>query len=117
MPEPHYQLMGGILRYVGTDGRIGHPLVGGLGLLFDREEGLLLKHGSSATVQRSFDRYVSALAGTSLVQDLAFISIDLESVTPALLRDVNRAIQLSGFILHLARKLASGVEPPEAQAG
>jgi hypothetical protein len=117
MHEPHYLLVDGTLRYVGTDGRAGHPLVDGLGLLFDRAEGLLLKHGSTPAIQRHFDRYVSALAGISLVQDLAFLSIDLDSVTPALVEDVNRSIQISGYILYLAQQLGSGAEPPSPQPG
>lgn len=115
MIEPRYLLTPEGVRFQNPDGRLDPPLDSPLSLLYDRIEGTLLKHGAEARVTAYFARSVSALAGTELVQDLAVVTISPEYLGPAVLDEVNRAIQIAGYARQMARRLSEAPEPAEGE--
>jgi len=116
MHEPGYVRTPEGIRYRDTQGRAGPPLREALALMYDREEGVLLKHGEASPVEEHFRRYVAALAGTTLVADIELLVIDTAHLAPPLLDEVNRAIRTSGYIAKLARRLDPRPHPGRAGA-
>jgi hypothetical protein len=106
MEEPAYVHAPEGVRFRDTQGRLGPTLQDDLALMYDRVEGVVLKHGGNEAVQVSFRRFVEALGGTTLAKDIQVLTIPLGQLTPALLEEINRALQVSGYIGQLARRLA-----------
>ncbi|HEU0298247.1 MAG TPA: hypothetical protein VFR37_02310 [Longimicrobium sp.] len=112
MQEPQYLTTPEGVRWQDTKGRLSPTLQAGLALLYDSEAGVLLKHGEPAHVERFFGRATTALAGTRLAADLEMFIIPLDRLTPALLREVNRAVQISGYITTFVESLKPAPLPP-----
>lgn len=111
MRHPQYVLTPDGLRLHDAGGKSGPVLREGLALLFDREEGEVLKHGSPAVVEDSLRRLTASLAGTTLAPDLQVLTLAPGQLTPELLVEVNRALRTPGHVTHLARRLSPGTPP------
>jgi hypothetical protein len=113
MQQPQYISTPEGIRWQDTGGRLHPPLRDSLALLYDRVEGVLLKHGEAEGVQTFHRSYCTVLAGTTLADDLEVFEIDRDALTPGLLAEVNRAIQTSGYVTTLIRTVR---EAPETLA-
>jgi hypothetical protein len=112
MQDPKYLTTPGGVRWQDTDGRLSPTLQEGLALLYDQESGVLLKHGEPEHVDRYFAKITAALTGTTLADDIEMFVIGLDRITPALLAEVNRSIQISGYITKFISSLKN---PPAPQ--
>lgn len=110
MQEPEYVRTPEGVRFRDTQGRLGPTLQEGLALMYDRQEGVVMRHGDAPAVDEHYGRMIAALAGTTLPADLVMLVIDLDKLTDALLAEVNRAIQISGYLAENATRLGA----PEA---
>jgi hypothetical protein len=98
-------------RYRDTQGRLGPTLQDGLALMYDRVEGMVMRHGEAASVDAYYRRLTDELARTTLTAGLVMLVLDLDKLSPALLGEVNRAIQTSGYLAEHADRLgAPGAE-------
>lgn len=113
MQHPEYIATPEGIRWHDPGGRLHPPLRDSLALLYVREEGALLKHGEGEGVRTFHRSYTTVLAGTTLAPDLEVLEMPLPKLTPALLAEVNRAIQTSGYITTLIRIVR---EAPETLA-
>jgi hypothetical protein len=107
MQEPRYNRTPECVRFSNTQGHVGPTLQGGLALMYDRVEGMVLRHGDAPAVDAYYVKYVAVLAGTDLREDIVMLVLDLDMLTPALLNEVNRAIQISGYLAENAHLLGA----------
>lgn len=105
MQEPRYVRTPEGVRYRDTRGRLGPTLQDGLALMYDRVEGTVMRHGDAASVDAYYRRFTDELARTTLTADLVMLVLDLDKLSPALLDEVNRAIQTSGYLAENADRL------------
>jgi len=98
MQEPEYVRTPEGIRFSDTQGRLGLPLQQGLALVYDREEGVVLRHGDAHKVDEFYQRFIRDLRGTTIEADIAMLVVDLDQLTPTLLTEVNRAIQITGYL-------------------
>lgn len=111
MQQPQYIRTPGGVRFSDTQGRLGPTLQVGLALMYDREEGTVMRHGDAPAVDAYYGRMIGELAGTTLTADLVMLVLDLDKLPPDLLAEVNRAIQTSGYLAGNAGRLgAPGAE-------
>lgn len=113
MQQPQYIATPAGVQWLDTEGRLHLPLREALALLYDTVEGVLLKHGDRDLVEEQHRKYSGALAGTTLAGDLEVVEIEVAKLTLELLAEVNRAIQISGYIARLVHILKAA---PEAGA-
>jgi hypothetical protein len=105
MQEPRYVRTPEGVRYRDTQGRLGPTLQDGLALMYDRVEGMVMRHGEAASVDAYYRRFTDELARTTLTADLVMLVLD--KLSPALLDEVNRAIQTSGYLAEHADRLGA----------
>jgi hypothetical protein len=98
MQEPEYVRAPDGIRFSDTQGRLGLPLHQGLALVYDREEGVVLRHGDAHKVDEFYQRVSRSLRGTTIEADIVMLVVDLDQLTPAILTEVNRAIQITGYL-------------------
>ena len=107
MQEPEYVQTPEGVRYRDTRGRLGPTLQTGLGLVYDRVEGTVMRHGDADGVEAYYGRFMESLAGTALTADIVMLVIDLDRLSPSLLTEVNHAIQISGYLTRHADRLGA----------
>lgn len=116
MQEPEYVRTSEGIRFSDSQGSLGPPLQTGLALMYDRVEGVVLRHGEASAVDALYQQYIAALAGTALTSDIVMLGFDLAHLTSLLLSEVNRAIQTAGYLATNAQRLgapAPGKEEPQ----
>lgn len=78
-------------------------------ILFDRENGVLLKHGKPETVQATFDIYKTRLAGVTggaeILDSLTMLEGSFE------VDELNKVVNISGYAAHLFTKISSTNQP------
>jgi hypothetical protein len=107
MQEPEYVRTPEGIRFSDTQGRLAQPLRQGLALVYDRDEGIVLRHGDAETVDEFHQRFIRDLRGTTIEADIAMLVVELDQLTPALLTEVNRAIQITGYLANNAELLGA----------
>jgi len=114
MNDPQYLRTSLGVQFQSTSGQLGPPLQHPLTLLYDREEGALIRHGEKPRIEAHFHRLTVALRGTELHATLEMLEIPLDQLTPAVLQYVNHAIATAGYITTLLRLFGGGEEPATA---
>lgn len=85
MQEPEYVRTPEGIRFSDSQGSLGPPLQTGLALMYDRVEGVVLRHGEASAVDALYQQYIAALAGTALTSDIVMLGFDLAHLTSLLL--------------------------------
>lgn len=92
----------------------GRYINGALALVYDREDGTLLKHGDEHKLQAYFTTFRERTIGTPLAGAVALLSFEQETLSEELLEEINRCVHIAGYMERFTAKLSAIPTPSDA---